>query len=91
LIYKKAFPKELLNFLHKKYNLIEIPEEEQKTLGTNILQIDNHKILSLNINGKTNQLLRANGYTVFEIDITEIIKSGGAFRCITLPIMRRAI
>jgi N-dimethylarginine dimethylaminohydrolase len=89
LIYKEAFPKEILDFLHRNYNLIEIPKVEQKTLGTNILQIDNHKILSLNINVKTNQLLRENGYTVFEVDITEIIKSGGAFRCITLPIMRR--
>jgi len=32
--------------------------------------------------------LRNHGFEVIEVDITEIIKSGGSFRCCTLPIER---
>jgi N-dimethylarginine dimethylaminohydrolase len=53
-----------------------------------VLCIGNKKILSLPINKQVNQNLRNRGFEVIEVDISEIIKSGGSFRCCTLPILR---
>jgi N-dimethylarginine dimethylaminohydrolase len=86
------FPGELDNekekLLASRYNLIKVSKEEQATLGTNVLSIGENRVLSLPINKQVNKELRDRGYHVIEVDITEIIKSGGAFRCCTLPILR---
>ncbi len=88
LIYPEAFKKEDLHLLNMHYHLIEISEQEQFTLGPNVLSIGQKKVLSLPINQETNAALTAHGYTVIEVDFSEIIKSGGSFRCCTLPIRR---
>ncbi|CAL8899106.1 N(G),N(G)-dimethylarginine dimethylaminohydrolase [Bacillus pumilus] len=88
LIYPEAFKKEDLHLLKMHYHLIEISEQEQFTLGPNVLSIGQKKVISLTINQETNAALTAHGYTVIEVDFSEIIKSGGSFRCCTLPIRR---
>jgi len=88
LIYPEALTKEDIDFFKSKYELIQVSEEEQFTLGTNVLAIGNNRILSLPVNKNVNKELRARGFEVIEVDITEIIKSGGSFRCCTLPILR---
>ncbi|MGM5474356.1 dimethylarginine dimethylaminohydrolase family protein [Bacillus pumilus] len=88
LIYPEAFKKEDLHLLNMHYHLIEISEQEQFTLGPNVLSIGQKKVISLPLNQETNAALTAHGYTVIEVDFSEIIKSGGSFRCCTLPIRR---
>lgn len=88
LIYPEAFTEKDLLMLKKHYDLIEISEQEQFTLGPNVLSIGQKKVISLPINQETNAALTASGYTVIEVDFSEIIKSGGSFRCCTLPIRR---
>ncbi len=88
LIYPEAFKKGDLHLLNMHYHLIEISEQEQFTLGPNVLSIGQKKVISLPINQETNAALTAHGYTVIEVDFSEIIKSGGSFRCCTLPIRR---
>lgn len=88
LIYPPALTKEDIDLFSSRYELIEVSEEEQFTLGTNVLNIGNKKILSLPVNKQVNEKLRSRGFEVIEVDITEIIKSGGSFRCCTLPILR---
>lgn len=88
LIYPKAFTEKDIHMLTKHYDLIEISEQEQFTLGPNVLSIGQKKVISLAINQETNAALTARGYTVIEVDFSEIIKSGGSFRCCTLPIRR---
>jgi len=88
LIYPEAFKKKDLQLLKTHYDLIEISEHEQFTLGPNVLSIGQKKVISLPINQQTNDALTAHGYTVIEVDFSEIIKSGGSFRCCTLPIRR---
>lgn len=90
LIYPGALTKKYIDFFASRYQLIEVSEEEQFQLGTNVLSIGNKKILSLPVNKKVNQQLRDHGFQVIEVDITEIIKSGGSFRCCTLPILRES-
>lgn len=88
LIYPEAVHKDDLAMLASRYRLIEVPKDEQFTLATNVLSIGDKKILSLPVNKKTNMALRKRGYQVIETDISEIIKSGGSFRCCTMPVNR---
>lgn len=88
LIYPPALEPSDIERLSKHYELIEVSTEEQFTLAVNVLSIGNKTLFALPINRKTNEQLRHRGYHVVEIDISEIIKSGGAFRCVTLPLVR---
>ncbi|QGX66381.1 hypothetical protein GPA07_13300 [Bacillus sp. ms-22] len=88
VICPEAFTEKDLHMLKTQYDLIEIIEQEQFTLGPNVLSIGQKKVISLPINQETNAALTAHGYTVIEVDFSEIIKSGGSFRCCTLPIRR---
>ena len=91
LIYPDALKPEHIDLFKKRYEVIEVSEEEQFTLGTNVLSIGYNKIISLPVNKKVNEELRKRGFEIIEVDITEIIKSGGSFRCCTLPIHREPI
>ena len=88
LIYPKALTQKDIELFSSRYDLIEVSEEEQFQLGTNVLGIGNKRVLSLPVNQHVNKQLRERGFEVIEVDITEIIKSGGSFRCCTLPIVR---
>ncbi|RNA69327.1 dimethylarginine dimethylaminohydrolase family protein [Alteribacter keqinensis] len=74
--------------LTSRYDCIRVCEKEQFTLGTNVLSIGDRKVFSLPVNKKVNEELRSRGYHVIEVDISEIIKSGGSFRCCTMPVLR---
>jgi len=89
LFYPDAFTNKERDILSSRYDLIEITEDEQFTLGTNVLSIGNKRLFSLPVNKHVNKQLRNRGYDVIEVDITEIIKSGGSFRCCTLPLNRK--
>jgi N-dimethylarginine dimethylaminohydrolase len=91
LVYSPAFNEKELKILSAKYDLIEVNEEEQFTLGTNMLSLGDKKICSLPINKKINKQLRKRGYKVIEIDLSEIIKSGGSFRCCSMPLVREDV
>ncbi|MFC4409718.1 dimethylarginine dimethylaminohydrolase family protein [Chungangia koreensis] len=91
LIFPEALQKETVHMLKGMYKTIEVNAEEQFTMGTNVLSIGHKKVFSLPVNKEVNQNLRERGYTVIEVDLSEIIKSGGSFRCCTLPIKRTEI
>ncbi|WP_208591688.1 dimethylarginine dimethylaminohydrolase family protein [Gracilibacillus suaedae] len=88
LIYNDAFNERERNILHNEYDLIEVSDDEQFTLGTNVFSIGEGKIISLPENKQVNKQLTEKGFEVVEVPFSEIIKSGGSFRCCTLPIER---
>lgn len=88
IIYTKAFAELDLQKIKEHYQLIEVSDEEEFTLGTNVLSIGNKKIISLPENKLVNHQLRDLGYEVIEVEFNEIIKSGGSFRCCSLPLVR---
>ena len=88
LIHKPAFQTAELDQLSSMFDLIEVKKIEQFSLGTNILSIGSRKIISLPENNSINKELRLRGYEVIEVDFSEIIKSGGSFRCCTMPVLR---
>lgn len=88
LIYPDALDPKIVELLSSMYNLIEVSESEQFSMGTNVLSIGNNRVLSLPINHEVNKQMRQHGYEVLEVDFSEIIKSGGSFRCCSMPIER---
>ena len=88
LIYPEAFDQATLENLEKRYQLVEVSSDEQFSLGTNVLSIGNNKVISQPQNTKVNQSIRSLGFEVIEVDFSEIIKSGGSFRCCSMPLKR---
>ena len=88
LIFPGALDDETITMLSEKYKLIEVSEEEQFTMGTNVLSIGNKKVFSLPQNTGVNEQMRAHGFNVIEVEFSEIIKSGGSFRCCSMPVER---
>ena len=91
LIFSPAFSEKDVQWLAERYQLIEVTPEEQFTLVTNVLSIGNKRIISLSVNERVNTLLQERGYFVEEVDFSEIIKSGGSFRCCSMPLLRKVI
>ncbi|WP_338472562.1 arginine deiminase family protein [Niallia sp. XMNu-256] len=88
LIYPNAFDPKVAKVLSNMYHLIEVSEREQFSMGTNVLSIGHNQVFSLPINHNVNLQLRQRGYQVLEVDFSEIIKSGGSFRCCSMPLVR---
>lgn len=88
LIFPDAFKSEVVEHLSRMYHLIEVSKKEQFSMGTNVLSIGNNRVISLPINQEVNRQLRQHGYEVLEVDFSEIIKSGGSFRCCSMPMVR---
>jgi N-dimethylarginine dimethylaminohydrolase len=88
LIFPEALNPKTVEMLGEKYDLIEVSADEQFTMGTNVLSIGGRKLFSLPVNPEVNRAMRGHGYEVIEIDFTEIIKSGGSFRCCSMPVER---
>lgn len=89
LIYRDGMDDNLYQLLKKTYTLIEVNEEEQFKMAPNVLSIGDRKIISLPENKRLNDKLKGLGYQILEVPFSEIIKSGGSFRCCTLPIQRQ--
>ncbi|WP_085993443.1 dimethylarginine dimethylaminohydrolase family protein [Oceanobacillus senegalensis] len=88
ILYRDGVDKDSYRKMKESYTLIEVTEKEQFTMGTNVLSIGNKKVISLPENQQVNKELTRNGFHVIEVEFSEIIKSGGSFRCCTLPIIR---
>ncbi|WP_067726319.1 dimethylarginine dimethylaminohydrolase family protein [Oceanobacillus damuensis] len=88
LIYSPAMDEGSYKLLKASYNLIEVTEDEQFQMGPNVLPIGNKKLISLPENKRLNHELTQAGFTVIEVPFSEIIKSGGSYRCCTLPLIR---
>ncbi|MEK5186514.1 dimethylarginine dimethylaminohydrolase family protein [Solibacillus sp. FSL W7-1324] len=89
LVFPDAFEPEVVKHLSSMYDLIEVSENEQFTMGTNVLSIGQNRVLSLPVNSDVNYQMRQHGYEVLEVDFSEIIKSGGSFRCCSMPLVRQ--
>ncbi len=90
LIYPDGFqriPPEILD----NYQLIEVTREEQQQLGTNVLSISPDALISRAESTRINEAMRAVSINVIELPYSEPPKTGGSFRCSTLPLLRQAM
>lgn len=88
LIYPQAFTQENIEKIKARFFTIEVTKEEQFQMGPNVLSMGGKKIISIPQNEHLNHTLEAEGFHVIRLELSEIIKSGGAFRCCTLPLKR---
>ncbi|SDI67812.1 dimethylarginine dimethylaminohydrolase family protein [Alteribacillus bidgolensis] len=88
LLYPDALSNDIVRDICMRYRTITVTEEEQFRLGTNVLSIGNKTVISLPENKKVNEDMKEMGFEVLEIPFSEIIKSGGSFRCVTMPLIK---
>lgn len=89
LVYTEALPDPILKQLESSgIRILPVPAPEQETMGTNGLSIGDNTVITASCNSMTNDMLRQNGFTTIEIEMSEIIKGGGGPRCMTLPVWR---
>lgn len=88
LIYPEGMDKKDYKMFQSRFDLIEVNHEEQFRLGTNVFSIGDKKVFSLPTNHHVNEELRKRGYEIIEVAFDEIIKSGGSYRCCTMPLIR---
>jgi arginine deiminase len=74
------------------FQLLEVPNEEYTTMGTNVLALAPGKCLALAGNPKTAEVLRRAGVEVLTYEGEEISRKGaGGPTCLTRPLVRSAI
>jgi N-dimethylarginine dimethylaminohydrolase len=75
--------------LHRGLTLVEVPEEEFETMGTNVLALAPRVCVMVKGNPRTRTALEMAGATVYEYEGGEIsLKGGGGPTCLTRPLTR---
>lgn len=74
--------------VRESYEFIEVTREEQQSLATNVLSISPEVVISRPTSTRINKLLTERGLEVIEVYYPDPPKTGGSFRCCTLPLFR---
>ncbi len=75
--------------LARGIQLVEVPDGEFDSMGTNVLAISPRRCVMVNGNPKTRAALERAGARVFEYEGSEIsLKGGGGPTCLTRPLLR---
>jgi N-dimethylarginine dimethylaminohydrolase len=90
VVYSRLLPAEFCRELFERgYHLVEVPDEEFETMGTNVLAIAPRECVILRGNPRTCTLLERAHAVVLEYEGTEIsLKGGGGPTCLTRPLAR---
>jgi N-dimethylarginine dimethylaminohydrolase len=92
VVYSRLLPacfKESL--VDRGYRLVDVPDDEYETMGTNVLALAPRVCVMVKGNPKTRAALERAGATVHEYDGDEIsLKGGGGPTCLTRPLARSA-
>jgi N-dimethylarginine dimethylaminohydrolase len=81
--YPKAFSSEALKKIRQlNCNLIEVSFEEARSFALNSIAVSNTIIVHSEATGFCKQL-KALGYTIQTVDVSEFIKFGGGLKCLT--------
>lgn len=70
------------------YTIIKVSEEGVFKHFCNLQALGNKRVISLKDNRQVNAQLREAGFQVFELDASEILKTGGGPHCLTFPLRR---
>lgn len=84
--FKKDY-KWLIDFFGSK-NIFEINAKEMYDMTSNVLSINDHTVVSQPKFNRLNTWLRSHNIFVEEVDLTEVSKQEGLFRCTSLPLVR---
>lgn len=90
LIYPDGF-QTVRDSIRDRYEWIEVTKDEQFELATNVLSVSPTTVISRHLVGTVNDRLRDAGLEVIELTFDETPKSGGSFRCASLPLRRETL
>lgn len=71
-----------------KHNVFEISENEMYDMTSNILSVNNETVISQPKFIRLNNWLKNHDIVVEEVDLSEVSKQEGLFRCSSLPLIR---
>ncbi|MCA9943678.1 MAG: hypothetical protein KC449_09370 [Anaerolineales bacterium] len=72
----------------ENYDLIEVTKAEQAILATNVLSISPTQVIARPQSSRVNAEMRQRGLEVIELPFDDPPKTGGSFRCCSLPLWR---
>jgi len=79
------------SLLEHGMRLIEVPDQEFETMGTNVLALKPRKCLMLEGNPLTRRAIEQSGCEVLEYEGSEIsVKGAGGPTCLTRPLVRKS-
>jgi N-dimethylarginine dimethylaminohydrolase len=92
VVYSRLLPVPFREWLLERgMRLIEVPDVEFETMGTNVLALGPRRCLMLSGNPLTRRLLEQSGCEVLEYEGSEIsVKGAGGPTCLTRPLVRTA-
>jgi N-dimethylarginine dimethylaminohydrolase len=92
VVYSPLLPVPFREYLLRRgVSLVEVPDEEFDTMGTNVLVIAPRQCIMLAGNPRTRAALEREGAHVIEYEGSEIsVKGAGGPTCLTRPILRSA-
>ncbi|WP_416044776.1 dimethylarginine dimethylaminohydrolase family protein [Clostridium tyrobutyricum] len=86
---KAALPDSFLRTLEERnFKLIDIPQDGVFKHHCNLQALGNKRVISLKSNVEVNRKLKELGIKVIELDLEEVLKSGGGPHCMTFPLER---
>ena len=90
VVYSRLLPDDFRQtLLGRGYRLVEVPDAEYETMGTNVLALAPRECVMLSGNPKTRAALEKAGAAVHVYDGDEIsLKGGGGPTCLTRPLAR---
>jgi N-dimethylarginine dimethylaminohydrolase len=90
VVYLRLLPERFRQFLLERgYRLVDVPDDEFETMGTNVLALGPSDCVMLDGNPKTRAALERAGARVQVYDGREIsLKGGGGPTCLTRPLTR---
>lgn len=89
VICEEALPTHLIETLKtKNFKLIKVSKEDVFLHKCNLLSIGNQTIISHNQAEDVNIQLNELGFRTIQLDLKEVLKSGGGPRCMSFPLVR---
>ena len=72
----------------KKIEIIPVPFQDTVTLGCNVMSLGKDRVIAPKHSRALIEALKARGFTVAEIDMSEISKTGGGIHCMAQALRR---
>ncbi len=88
IIHRSSFNEKDIEYLQKKYTLIEVSDEEAKLLATNVVLLNPETIIVEQQQKRLQNELKQHGFKIEKLSYSEPIKLGGSFRCTSLTLSR---
>lgn len=89
VICEGALPEEFVKLLREKdFTLINVTKEDVFLHKCNLLSVGNKTIMSHHQAEDVNEQLEDLGFKVIQLNLKEVLKSGGGPRCMSFPLLR---